>query len=438
VVAYAHCAGDTRRYARRFSASVARDGSFTVEVPAEARTVSLQLEASLLTLPGDVEVLPGTRDAVLRPVALAEVRGRVLRPRVAVYPEEEIRVSCKDQSSMAVNDAGEFAFVVRPGRGYELTAEAGAFVSARVELEPLRPCEVREVELTLASKFAPHGIVTDAHDVPIADAWVEARALDGAWRDRRQSVHTQADGTFTLPPLEACAWEVRAHAAHRFDVRRTIELQHDALEALHLALAAPAVVRGRVEFPDGTPCPAALLLDDTRIALANPLSDSEGFGFMAEQGFEDDLVSLRANGGADGSFELEIEEPSAHLIAFARPFAPSAPFMLELGPGEELVDVVLRLRPACTLRGSVVDEDGQPLQGDLAFVSADGLRVELQPEEGRIALTLLPPGRGRIELGEFSRGNGLEGSCEVELVPEHATLFELHLSGKQPSFKRPW
>jgi hypothetical protein len=90
--------------------------------------------------------------------------------------------------------------------------------------------------------------------------------------------------------------------------------------------------------------------------------------------------------------------------------------------------VVLRLRPACTLRGTAVYENGRAALGLMRFRSADGTDVMLGLKEGRFEANQLPPGRARLEFG-LPR---YENAYDVELSPDHETELELHLKGKRP------
>ena len=441
VVAHAHPTGVPGLRSRALEAPVARDGSFALEVPADTHSVSLGLEARLLTLAEDVDVVPPARDVVLRPTVLAEVVGHAFLP-LGIGGGAAITVSCRESSVVAADD-GAFALVVGAGKPLQLEAECrvadeagdGALFGVGVALAPLSPGERRAVDLFLTRCIVLRGIVTDTEGVAIPDATIRATPLAPVASARDPDSRSRADGSFQLEPLWPGEWRIRARAAKHFSAEATVVLPAEARSRLHLVLGAPAVVRGRVLEPDGSPADDALIFTsdgDFRLASnSHRVGNASGLSFQFTVDSTRNMESLVQSSAADGTFEFSLGLPSIALQAYSTPHALARPRSLDLRPGQVVEDVVLWLQPTCKLRGTVVDEDGRQVLGDLLFESS-GLQVRLELVGGSFVGDWLPPGPARITLYDAARSAGLEGSCEVELSPERETVFELRLTGKRP------
>ena len=420
VVVVAHAHRDD--VSRTFEAPVALDGSFELRVPPDTHSVQLELDALLLFLPEEVEVRPGTRDVVLRPNVLAAVRGRVLWPLgFDAAPGETIQVSIARDSVRADAD-GRFELAVKPDRPRELVARAGGTraMETRLQLEPLRPGEVRRVDVVLEPMPWLHGLVTDESGAPLADATVEILlAFEHGSDDRPLEPQiTGADGRFELGPLRRGPCEVLARAPGRRSEVRELELPADGRELLHIALAPPVVVRGRVVGPDGAPRAGAAV---RRVPEPRRLSQ------LSMRAMEN---RLPARTDQEGRFTYTCDEPTFRLVASAQGFAQSLPLVVEAGTASLESEVVLTLRAACSLRVRVLDEEGQPADVGLHYLAEDGVRYGLTGKAGVVVGHDLPPGRVLIEAG-LTLGRELrsayEGSVEVVLTPELETQAELRV-----------
>jgi hypothetical protein len=99
-----------------------------------------------------------------------------------------------------------------------------------------------------------------------------------------------------------------------------------------------------------------------------------------------------------GRFELVREPGPITLIAGAHGFSESEPLEIELGGGEELADVVLRVRRGGRISGVLQDEAGRPLSGATVACWHGALRASCPgasartDEQGRFVLEQITPG----------------------------------------------
>lgn len=430
VVAHAHRPGAARPESS-LSGTVAGDGSFSIPLPGNTRSVSLGLEGRLFSLSPEVEVPAGTLDVVLHPTVFAALHGRVhlppgLDPATKLGPTY---VTAGRQSATYTGPDGSFALVVEPDLPLELVARSEArtvelaepmlapvLLDVRQEFPALRPGEVAWIDLTVERLGMVRGFVTDASGIPLGNAMVEVLPAPGLLeRPTNQALPVGADGGFVLGPLHTGATEIRVRAPGHRTERRTIVLPAAAQTLLHVALVPGGAVHGVVLGPDGG-------------AYAGAQVQLRGPGLFGGE----PVFATQADG--EGRFSLSDEEGVLRIVASAAGLADSAPHELRLRPGEEQSDVVLRLRPACSLIGLAFGADRERVRTTLVFTSADGTTRLLFPDDqGRIAEDDLPPGKARIEAGPFHYVDGrqlhstLTGGMDVELTPEVETRVELNL-----------
>ena len=130
------------------------------------------------------------------------------------------------------------------------------------------------------------------------------------------------------------------------------------------------------------------------------------------------------------TFELHTDMPRVRVSAIAPGHALAAQVELELRPGAVVEDVVLRLLPACTLRGTALDEDGREVVDGLRFRSENGLELDVDLSDGAFELAPLPPGRGTL-FRVAEPGGGPHGSLDVELEPGRENVVEVRLQGRR-------
>lgn len=405
--------------------TVAPDGTFSLALPPGAVWGWLDLESPTLQLHGAV-FEPGWMEIVLQPRFLAAVEGRVRASagrRLDELPMESW-VQCGPLAVMRNSDMGPSLVMANGAIGADgwfrledLPTDrpmtlTGAHGRARGSLEvlPLAPGEVRTVELALFSPGTVRGRVEDESFAPVENALVSLYTAE-EWPQRH--ARSAADGTFELPDVEPGRWAVEARAIGFDLARRELVLGEDETVELCFTLGPPAIVRGEVLYPDGTPFHKAIVCeaDIPRRRYPDFASSHDRPSFLS---------------GRSGHFGFQVHTGAVQVVAGAPGWAPSAPFALELAPGEVRAGLVLVLREPARLMGRLLDPLGQaPPPTTLALTYPDGTVVELGCLGGTFEASELPPGRAR--LATLSWPELWSASAEVELVARATTEVELRL-----------
>ncbi len=174
-----------------------------------------------------------------------------------------------------------------------------------------------------------------------------------------------------------------------------------------LVLARGHVVRGRVLDSKGTGVESAQIY-------------ARGFGLQQvawQWGIQPGANTNLGKSEADGSFEVSSLPPKAGWVLFAKkqPYAGvySSPF--RLAEDEKTPEVILKLVDGATLRGKVIDSNGEPLQG--AQISFWGNGSELAGEQG-------------------SKRVGADGTFELTGVPAGDWTINVWMQGRQGTPKQ--
>jgi len=314
--------------------------------PGETTEVALQLRTGN-SLAGNVVDAKG-------PVAGVCVTAREKVGRMATLPG----------SGVAITDAqGRFRIdELAAGKQQVAVARDGAQTKLAPEalvVEVPRPADAPELTIVLDEGLSVAGRVVDGQGRGVAEAevvvdpsWWNGRAepLKGK-RITRQSAITAADGGFRIAGLGDGPFTVRASiedvgSAERKDVPAgTIDLE--------LAIAGPTGIAGRVvDATTGAPI--------------------EHFRVVAHQGDATpwDMMWRRSRGekafdAADGAFRIEGLAPGTFRVAAsAEGYVDAIEDGVEVRAGEVTPGSIVKLRPATTLRGRVVDAvSGEPIAG---------------------------------------------------------------------------
>lgn len=187
--------------------------------------------------------------------------------------------------------------------------------------------------------------VRDPDDRPVADAYV--RGFNGSSVEVWREVRTDSKGVAVLRGLarEPLAdLEVRA-SGFVGQNKRGVAIGDGTI---HVRLERGVSIRGHVRSPDDDPISASVWIRDVA-------DKYEGGGFTEE----------------DGSFEFGVAPGKVQVVATAVGFGDSEPLSLDLISGAPPAQVVLQLTDPKSLRGIVVDPDGQPVAGATVSVTND-------------------------------------------------------------------
>ena len=298
-------------------------------------------------------------------------------------------------TSVTVGDDGEFAFCGLDAGEHELLFAANrggvyGIATVRVRLPDSRKLDLvlhepRPVFLT--------GTVRDQQGNAVPGARVIAHVADLLSKEA-----PAGDGTFELGELPEGKWSLQVLADGLWCPPR--KLLVDALTLPQdFVLEPAATIRGRVVDAEGRAVAGARLFGGTPLAPST-LTDAEG------------------------RFSYSVLPGKLQLLASAKGHSASLPLALTLDEGEQLADVVLALRPACTLLARVFDASGAPVAG--ATVSLGGRIPNFETDaHGMATLSDLPPGhfKLRTEAAGFRRSEQ-----ELDLAPGPAQTIDVVLT----------
>ncbi len=395
------------------------DGTFRIAFRPGPDFAYVQLEARWLALNHREPVRLAERDKeiVLRPELRAIVRG-VVRPLPDDPPlpaaalKGELRTSFKQGGANVDPRSAEFVVgepfecsLLKPGQRITARIEVPAYQRLELELEPLAPGELREVEFRPEPGAWIHGRVRDVRGAPLAgvalDLWREGAGLESALFTQtdaegrfnffaappglKTTVRVRSDGFLPSEPLHIAPLAVRERSAE-----------------LELVLDPGAVLAGRVTTSDGSPAAGAKV-------RAEPLAGHDGRLRGAPRTTECD---------EDGRFRLLTLTPVAHSVSveWRRATEPIAKAALESTlPREDLEFVV---EPTFELLGSVRDERGAALRK---------FEVRAEPQKR---------GPGRARSLRATPEPSADGAYRVEGLTEGSWSLELHVDGHEPPAPR--
>jgi hypothetical protein len=344
------------------------------------------------------------------------VRGVVVdpqgRPVTGARVALQVTVDRSTTGREGVTDGGgRFSISTEAGGAATLHAHAPQVGSARWGPQPLETALTTAVVLKLQAGASASGQVRLDDGRPVAGANVRAMQIAGRTSELTQT-ETGPDGRYVLRGLEAGFVELEASAPDKPGTGATepVELRIGAGEARTIDLILPTArpLRGRVLLPDGRPAAVARVTASASGQSARP--DAPG-----------------ATTEEDGRFVLDDLEPAmsydvqAELAGYADARAEKVPARQE---------VVLRLSPASSLAGVVVDAGGKrvtdfelwtrPLSG-----ATNSVHTNVHDPGGAFALQALPP--GQYELRAFTPDRHM-GRVEVTVAAgEHKRNLRLAL-----------
>ena len=279
--------------------------------------------------------------------------------------------------------------------GRERTRKKAAWLKASAEHVAVG---TSDLVLILSAGLELEGRVVDDLGAPVRSFRLSASRVRTTVRvDGSDSLGRSVqsvNGTFLLDGLSAGSWELTA-SADGYGGGQPLRLSIPAAEPIVVTLPREARVHGIVVDPAG------LAVRDARVT------------------WEQSMLELRLSddGSTDerGVFELAGLQGTVAITATAGGWAPSAPLLLELAPGEVRTDVMLHLGQGCWITGEVRDRSGAAVGNVEVTVSGwDSDYFESYPAEadGRFEFSGVPP-------GDVSVSAEMLGGLELE---EHLTL----------------
>ena len=367
--------------------------------------------------------------------ATGELRGKVVDEDGK--PVKDVMIAISDgvqrQNEQAADDgsfhfedvsAGEYRVI--PQRGWTpLKSPGRSDDDVHGEKVTVKNGSVVEVKLVVegnAGKIS--GVVRDGDGAPVADAFVEATresdsaavsaggALrDGRWGSFWNTPHlTDQDGRFTLPDLEKGKHSLRAHRKGGGEaLLEHVEIGGDVV----LTIASAGRMAGTVALKGGgAPEEFTVSVEDE------------------QKGFSRDDHFFRSN----GAWSLA-EVPAGKYKVRVSSGPGSAEVEATMVEGKDTSDVRVELSPKVTVRGKVVNLEGQPVAGLRVMVSASGswsfgegeekqnitdaqgnYEVEHAPT-GQVSVNVMPRNWNDDEYGWSSMPAQIEASDAVVELP---------------------
>lgn len=270
------------------------------------------------------------------------------------------------------------------------------------------------------------GVVTDAANTPIGDAYVNAAREDdtatssdlparfsrGAWHD--PPVLTAPDGSFRLTGLPRGHFAIRAYREGGTDAIA----EHLSLgDHPHLVLRPSCVLAGVV-----APSSAATSIDDITITANNKAREVSREERLFHTGGRFALRDLPA-----GTYRLSVDGD------------PRSTITVTLAEGERRDDLRLVAQPRYTIRGRLVSTDGKPLAGwkveaprlessetsDRGIIIVETSEAAITTADGRFLLRNLPSGPTPISAGSPARDPEAPLTRLRELTLQGATEVDL-------------
>ncbi|MEQ1892124.1 MAG: carboxypeptidase-like regulatory domain-containing protein [Planctomycetota bacterium] len=298
-------------------------------------------------------------------------------------------------SSMVFLDEGELMFCGLPAGEHELLFAANRDGVHGIAIARVLLPDTRELELVLRQQqpISLRGTVRDERGNAVPGARVIAHVGELLSKEA-----PAGDGLFEVGELPEGRWSLQVLADGYWTPSRSLIV--DALTPpKDFVLRPAATIRGRVVDAEGRAVAGARLFGGKPLT-PNTLTDSEG------------------------RFSYAVNPGALELLASAKGHSASLPLALTLDEGEQLADVVLTLRPACTLLVRVTDTNGVPVLG--AKVSIVGRIADFATDARGIAtLEGIPLGhfKLRTEADGFRRNEQ-----EFDLEPGPAQTLDLVLT----------
>jgi len=399
----------------RLAAPIEADGSFALSLPVFA-PVELRLESRFLWLPEPVSASPG-QDVELRPCVYGSLEGRLVAPAVRAPGADLAKARLRwnfaslerpsaptmwqpswHQDSPPGPDGTFVLDKVASGVPLLLHVRNPFGPNTALEVAPLRPGEVRVLDVELEPGIRIEGVVLDEHDVPVPHVPLDVgdgrpvAERDDPWYSGRPL--TDANGRFRIERVGLGVDRIATSGRDlvRHDEAALDPMRGDVLD-LVLRVVRGGAITGRVTWPDGS------RPEKIQIELVGPRNDWR----EAERGH------LELRGLPSGRYELRVRATRAGVTGLA--------LETNIEPGGPPLALVLSEEQGCEVSGRVVDEDETPVEYFSVYAHQEGGDSRAEPAEGRAGRFHwmgLTPGSWVLTV----RAYGFVGQrVEVQLLP---------------------
>ncbi len=355
------------------------------------------LEGLRLELPATGEVKGSVRDTKGNPIARASVG-----MSDGVHWQN---TAADDQGnfSFPFAAAGEYRVTARKGWGDEMRAPGTSDDDVQGEKVTVRAGSVEDVKLVVErSDGRITGVVRDADGGPLADAFIEAtRESDSATQASGQAMRsgrwgsfwqtpelTDADGRFEIDDLQEGKHTLRAHRKGGGEaLLEHVELGGDVV----LTIADAGRMSGTVALVGGG-APEEFTV--------NLRDDTTGFS-RSDQFFRTGGVWSLAELPA-GKYKVRVSAGSG-----------TAEAEVAMTAGQDAGGVRIELAPKVTVRGKVVNLEGEPVPGLRVSVSAEGGGWSFGGAEGEEKLNITDAA------GRYEVEHAPTGKVQVMVMPRN-------------------
>ncbi|MCC7074022.1 MAG: carboxypeptidase regulatory-like domain-containing protein [Deltaproteobacteria bacterium] len=277
-------------------------------------------ERAFVDLPLSSAVAEG---AVLLEVALSSAGGRALPgAELAIAQDLDGRSAIAGVARVPAGADGRIAVKLAPG-SYTVLAQAPNHEAARrtITLRADEPSNHARIALAPAPRI--RGAVVDENGAPIGGALVSlGAAFDPTARVAR--VHTEADGSFSLPIRRGQDVTVSARGGGK--VARAafgVLTSPFGLDGVTLVARAGRNVEGMVSKPDGAPWAFGLVRYRVRDLGLTGVEQADGAGRFVLDGMPADAdVEVWAEGNATGAWGAQVSTPAGERLALV--YVPAA------------------------------------------------------------------------------------------------------------------
>lgn len=339
------------------------------------------------------------------------------------------------RSGKSISEGRYLVNALQPAPDYRLNVDTNRFLDTFEGGVGVKPGEVTKKEIELERGVRLAGIVVDPEGNPLAQANVTITS-DSSW----DHVMTDEEGRFDQGGLGAGDLSLEAKANGFLATEQgPFDLQLGASKLdLELKLSRGASIAGRVLWPDGSPVVEAIvkLEQDDRgggyfLGDDDSMTKTDSDGAFSYTGLESGDCTITVKGKP----VLEAEEGESEMRLKRR--QKKAPFwhakIENVPPGTANLSLVLR--PGSEVRGTVVDDQGKPL--DRFRVTARvGSNKWFGGGEGAVSTSVRKSEDGTFELEGLKEGSytvtatskGYADSSEAKVdIPWNGELVEIVL-----------